>query len=262
MNTQHVLDPVAAYDQGAAFFSQMSEHRRGYLRGVENLVVARILPGSRSLLDVGSGDGLRAARIAREVGLSEVVLLEPSREMLGKVIGKAEIWPIRAEDLLLADSMPEGLPDRRFDVITCLWNVIGHIRDYDARVRVLARFGELLPENGKLFFDVNHRYNVKSYGLTRTSVRFFGDHISPRPTNGDVEVRWRLGDKTCRTRGHVFTDTEVRRMVSAAGLVIEERLVVDYDSGKVRRFACLGNLLYVLGCRNSSNDPASASQTS
>ena len=59
----------------------------------------------------------------------------------------------------------------------------------------------------------------------------------------------------------VFTDHEVRRLAAAAGLRIEERIVVDYDSGKVRRFAFEGNLLYVFH-RSSRIDSSRAPHTS
>jgi 2-polyprenyl-3-methyl-5-hydroxy-6-metoxy-1,4-benzoquinol methylase len=198
--------------------------------------------------------------IARDAALSKVVLLEPSKEMIKDVDAKTEIWPIRAEDLQSTKSVSGVNKSRGFDVITCLWNVLGHIRGNEARVGVLAQLGSMLPPQGKIFFDVNHRYNIRSYGFTRTVFRYVGDRLFPRSTNGDVEVTWRLGDEECRTYGHVFTDREVRRLASAAGLIILERIVVDYDTGTIRRFGFQGNLFYVLR-RNSSNDSHNASQT-
>jgi hypothetical protein len=50
-------------------------------------------------------------------------------------------------------------------------------------------------------------------------------------------------------------------MAHEAELEIEERIVVDYDSGKIRHFAFTGNLLYVLR-RRSSIDSDSAPHTS
>jgi hypothetical protein len=51
------------------------------------------------------------------------------------------------------------------------------------------------------------------------------------------------------------------RLANEAGLELEERLVIDYEDGRIRRFAFEGNLLYVFR-RRSRIDSASAPQTS
>jgi SAM-dependent methyltransferase len=238
-----LLDPVVAYDRLAPFFDRVAQRRSRYLASVEGMIVARIPTARRSLLDVGAGDGKRALRIARAAAIPETVLLEPSAQMTRTVEGRPEIWAVRAEDLDAADPR---VADRRFDVITCLWNVLGHIRPEAARVGSLREMGRLLTDEGRLFVDVNHRYNVRSYGVVRTLVRLIGDRLSPGEYRGDVTVTWAVDDgETCSTWGHVFTDREIRGLAARAGLVVEDRVVVDYDSGQARRWACLGNLLYV-----------------
>ena len=60
MATQPVpvmLDPIAAYDRIAPVFARVAEKRRRYLDSIDRLVISAIPPGSRSMLDVGSGDG-------------------------------------------------------------------------------------------------------------------------------------------------------------------------------------------------------------
>jgi 2-polyprenyl-3-methyl-5-hydroxy-6-metoxy-1,4-benzoquinol methylase len=262
MNESCILDPVAAYDRLAAFYPQISRQRERYLHSIERLVASRIPPGSGSLLDVGAGDGSRSARIARLAGLTQVVLLEPSSEMVKGAGNAAEIWPVRAEDLGSANSISERAKSRRFDVIVSLWNVLGHIAGEETRARVLRQLGRMSPANGKLFLDFNHRYNINSYGLAKTGARFLYDHLFPQSANGDVDVAWRIGNGECRTRGHVFTDAEVRKLASAADLVIDERVVVDYDTGRLRRFQYQGNLLYVFRRRSSCRDSVNAPQTS
>lgn len=254
-----VLDPVAAYDRVAPFFSEISGRRKRYLDSVDELTIARVPAGSRSLLDVGAGDGKRALQIARKAGLGEVVLLEPSGKMMKDSGSFPETWKIRAEDLGLGNAGPAN---RRFDVITCLWNVVGHIRPAETRLQVIRQLGRLLSPNGLLFLDVNHRYNVGSYGLLRTAGRFLYDQLSPGESNGDVTVSWSFGDNHCRTYGHVFTDREVRQLAVEAGLAISERIVVDYETGEVKRRGLEGNLLYVFRRCNSSSDSCNVSQTS
>lgn len=274
--TEHFEDPVAAYDRLAPHYADLSRRREPYLRSIEKIVASRVPPNSKSLLDVGAGDGIRTLQIARECGIQEIVLVEPSLEMTAQAIGmeKIEIWNIRAEELgdkasncasVRADvseaETKEKKEVQRFDVITCLWNVLGHIRRVEDRKRALRGIARRLMPGGRCFVDVNHRYNFRSYGVIAGGLRFIRDSLFYEETNADVIATWDLGGSSISTPGHVFTDREVRQLAAAAGLTIEERIVVDYDSGKVRRFAFQGNLLYVFR-RSSRIDSSSAPQTS
>jgi SAM-dependent methyltransferase len=233
-----LLDPVAAYDRVAPVYARLAEERRAYLKAVERLIAAEIPAGSRTLLDVGAGDGARARRIAEAAGLRDLVLLEPSPAMRSYCPLEATFWAMRAEDL--------GRQAGSFDVITCLWNVLGHIFPSAARVEVMRQFGRLASASGRIFIDVNHRYNARHYGAVATAVRLLRDRISPGEGNGDVTVTWHVGGQHCATTGHVFTQREFERLAQSAGLRVEKRFFVDYASGVTRRRSWEGNLLYVL----------------
>ena len=252
-SSQYFDDPVEAYTCLAPHYADLSSLRRPYLLSVENTVISRIPAGSSSLLDIGAGDGSRALRIAGKCGIANIVLVEPSLEMAAPAAGLAKVLNVRAEEL--SDT------STKFDVITCLWNVLGHICGVERRARTMKTMGRLLTPEGRCFVDLNNRCNLRSYGLFPTVARFIRDSISYKSENADVTARWTFGDKTISTYGHVFTDREIRQMVHESGLEIEERIVVDYDSGKIRRFVFMGNLLYVLR-RKSSMDSASAPHTS
>jgi 2-polyprenyl-3-methyl-5-hydroxy-6-metoxy-1,4-benzoquinol methylase len=225
-----LLDPVAAYNRIAASYAQLSEQRRAYLDAVERLVVAAIPAGSRSLLDVGSGDGVRALRIAHAAGLTNVTLLEPSAAMRRSWPADVTTWAMRAEDLASQSG--------QFDVITCLWNVFGHIFPAAARAEVLRQCSRLLAPGGRIFVDVSHRYNVAHYGVAQTLWRWF------RGSSGDVTVNWSAQGIT--TMGHVFSAAEFAALCRSAGLSIERRYVLDYATGELRRSIFQGHLLYVL----------------
>ncbi|MGO9093618.1 MAG: methyltransferase domain-containing protein [Bryobacteraceae bacterium] len=233
-----LLDPVAAYDRVAPVYARLAGGRRAYLEAVERLIAAEIPPGSRSLLDVGAGDGARARRIAQAAGLRELVLLEPSPVMRSYCPPETTIWATRAEDL--------GREAGSFDAITCLWNVLGHIFPSAARVEVLRQFGRLASPAGWIFIDVNHRYNARHYGVVATAVRVLRDWVSPGEGNGDVTVTWNVAGQHCSTTGHVFTQREFERLAQSAGLLVEKRFFVDYATGETRRRSWEGNLLYVL----------------
>jgi SAM-dependent methyltransferase len=230
-----MLDPVSAYDRIAPVFARIAEKRRLYLDSIDRLVISGIPSGSRSLLDVGSGDGRRARRIAQARNIAELLLLEPSLAMQD---GNATGQTMRAEDLHLIHG--------ECDVITCLWNVLGHIFPSASRLEVLHQFARLLSPQGRIFLDVQHRYNFRHYGTIPTTLRFLRDRLRWDETNGDVVVAWDVEDVRCTTRGHVFTDKEFRSLAQAAGLNIENRFVVDYATGECRRWSIEGSLLYVL----------------
>lgn len=253
---QEFVDPVAAYDYIAPAYSDLSAQHCKYLAAIEELVVEQVPPESHSMLDIGSGDGARALRLAQRAGIKEVVLLEPSSIMRAKIPQDVEIWPIRAEEI--CDYAPSK--GRQFDVITCLWNVLGHIRSWDARVRVLHQICRSLSPQGSFFLDVQHRYNVRSYGIPKTVLRFLYDRVWPRVTNGDVVASWQLKETTCSTFGHVFTNSEILKMARKAGLKSIGHNVVDYQTGEIARLRFQGNLLYHFR-RNDTNDSAKPSTT-
>jgi len=239
-SSKQPLDPVTAYNQLAPYYSDFSKRRAPYLRRVEELIATRIPAGASSLLDIGAGDGGRALRIAHTSGISRVVLLEPSARMSGETPSGCVAWRTRVEDLDVSEL------EVRFDVITCLWNVLGHIEGLKRRVRALSVAKQLLSSKGLLFVDVIHRYNVRSYGVVMTAARWLGDHLAPREDRGDVNARWQTSAGEISTYGHVFTHHEVQRLARSAGFECLERVVIDYGTGKVHRPSCMGNLLYVL----------------
>jgi len=118
MAEKYRLAPIAAYDAFAPFYSAYANTRRPYLRRVEDIVIAHA-PRTGSLLDVGAGDGSRALRIAQATKLRRIVLLEPSAGMRAQCPSGVEVWPYSASEIPNC-----GL---QFDVITCLWNVLGHL---------------------------------------------------------------------------------------------------------------------------------------
>jgi 2-polyprenyl-3-methyl-5-hydroxy-6-metoxy-1,4-benzoquinol methylase len=232
------MDPVAAYDRIAPVFAHLAERRKPYLDRIDQLVLSGIPSGSRSMLDVGSGDGARARRIAQSRGISELVLLEPSRAMQGAGHVDAKMWTIRAEELRSMQA--------EFDVITCLWNVLGHIFPSETRMETLRQFARLVSPHGRIFVDVNHRYNARQYGPLKTALRLLRDQVSWDEKNGDVAVSWDVQETRCTTRGHVFTDKEFRALARDSGLRLEKSFVIDYATGAQQRWNWEGNLLYVL----------------
>lgn len=238
--TEGVVPGASAYDALAPHYRAYSQTKSDYLRAVDEIVKSRLAAGARSLLDVGAGDGVRAQGIARACGVARLVLAEPSPAMAAccRRLAGAEVWQVGAEEL------PESA--RKFDAVTCLWNVLGHVETGAKRLAALRRMRALLAEGGLIFLDVNNRYNARAYGMFKTTARALFDLVSPSETNGDLSFDWEIGGRRIRARGHVFTPREVESLAAGAGLRVRERHVIDYETGARRRFAFQGQLLYVL----------------
>jgi len=237
--TTQFQDPVLAYDRLAKDYAELAKKRVHYLAGVEREVLSRVPTGSSALLDIGAGDGSRALRIASAARISRIVLAEPSGKMLSLAPNGATVWRDRAEDVGRQRS------NETFDVIICLWNVLGHVRGESRRVQALSAVKNLLSEEGRFFLDVTHRYNLRSYGILPTAARLLHDFFVRGETNGDVAANWKIGNARISTYGHVFTHHEVLGLATNSGLKLEERVVIDYETGDVRTRAFQGNLLYV-----------------
>lgn len=231
------LSPIEAYDALAPYYDSLRASREQYLSAIDQIVISEAR-GARTLLDVGSGNGARALRIAQSVGVTDVVLLEPSAGMRAQCREEAEYWSCEASRI--------PATARKFDLITCLWNTLGHLQDARERAEVLARLKTLLTPRGSIFLDVNHRYNGRNYGWARTAFRVLHDFVSPAESNGDVLTSWQAGAERICTHGHVFTQRELLAIFNNAGVRVKARWVVDYETGGARRFSFLGNLLYQL----------------
>src|SRR5205814_9377065 len=114
--------PVRAYDRLSQTCRELARPRELHLIAVEREILERGAAASKSQLDIGAVNGSRASRNASQAGISRIVLVEPSEKMIGQTSNGAETWRTRAEALGARSS------DEKFDVITCLWNVLGHIR--------------------------------------------------------------------------------------------------------------------------------------
>jgi SAM-dependent methyltransferase len=234
-----VLPPVAAYHLFAPWYQSYAATKQPYLRRIEHIIIDRLQQAqSRSLLDVGAGDGRRALRIARSANVRRSVLLEPSAGMRAQCREDVEIWPCTVQEI------PARAP--QFDAITCLWNVLGHLQNGPQRLLALSILRRHLSLGGSIFLDVNHRYNASAYGWCKTFSRILYDFISPSESHGDVIVSWTPAGLAIRTSGHVFTDAEMKQLVLRAGLKVVQRWVVHYESGAQPNLALRGHLLYQL----------------
>jgi SAM-dependent methyltransferase len=228
------------YDALAPHYRDYAEQKAAYLSSVDRFILDHAPAGASSMLDIGSGDGVRAMALARQLKVSTIVLSDYSKEMVARcrLLGASDVWQTTAQDL------PET--DRRFDIITCLWNVLGHLPDRASRITALARMKTLLSDRGIIFFDVNNRHNAAAYGWWKVIGRIVVDSVQHDDRRGDARFDWKIGDKVFPAMGHLFTPSEIETIIRESGLRVGERIAVDYTSGAVSRSLLCGQLLYLV----------------
>ena len=62
-------DVVAAYDLLSRVYPAIAEAHKSHLDAIDDLIIQLLPSGSRSLLDVGAGDGRRANKVASWTGI-------------------------------------------------------------------------------------------------------------------------------------------------------------------------------------------------
>lgn len=235
----NLSESYESYDALAEHFREYSETKKNYLQKVDECIIQNSPSQVNSLLDVGAGDGVRGIGIAHRLNARRIVLTEPSKKMfsLCKQHTAAELWNCEAA------SMP--LNQGKFDVILCLWNVLGHMPNNHARHSALKRMASLLADGGKLFIDVNNRYNAPAYGWVRVPLRMIVDALMPDESRGDANFDWRIGGKKIPAMGHVFTPAEMKRLFTGVDFQVLKRQNIDYQTGKYSKFPFVGQFLYI-----------------
>jgi len=235
------MSTLDAYDALAPHYREYAKGRSAYLDAVDRLILdSAPLPAAR-LLDVGAGDGVRGMRLARKLGAEWVVLCEPSHAMAESCrrLEPGAVWACEAQDLPATDD--------RFDVVLCLWNVLGHLPGRAARLAALGSIRDRLQPGGCLFLDVNNRHNSSAYGWWKVLGRRIIDALAPDERRGDAVFEWKVGQRSFPAAGHLFTPAEIEDLIARSGLNIWRRLAVNYVTGEYSTSPFRGQLVYQTG---------------
>jgi SAM-dependent methyltransferase len=230
-----VLESDQFYNAIAADYALWSQARQQYLSTVDGIVTEHS-PRAARMLDVGSGDGLRAHALADRIGAAQLTMMDNSEAML------ARCREVPGARVVRGDIADPGLDvSERFEVVTCVGNVLGHVGAPPRRATALANLAQLMAPDARLILDVHNRWNVRAYGWRawRNVVRGNGD----RP--GDFPLVPAFSQPVA-TRVHLFAPGELDRRFREHGLQVAGRYVVDYSTGARRRTVLEGQLIYVL----------------
>lgn len=234
------------YDIIAPYYRKHSQTKIKYLQAVDHFILKNFPKKSKSLLDIGSGDGIRAMNLAKNMGIKTIHLSDISNKMiqLCKKLKPTKVWHINAYQI--------PTHNYSFDVILCLWNVLGHIENNEKRIKALKKMALLLSKKGVIFLDVNNRYNAVNYGWFNTFIKILIDFFWFNEKRGNVNFTWKIDNKIISAKGHLFTPIEIENIIKAAGLSIVKKATVNYENGSFSTSFLKGQLLYML--KNNLSD--------
>lgn len=230
-----VSKTIGHYSTMSALYPSLSLSRSNYNAAVDSRLVSLSGQLGPRWLDIGAGDGARALSLNHELK-KNLTVLEPSA-LLPKTFESShpKIRVVRSQ-LEFADF------DHEFDVVTMLWNVVGHLESLRSCLRQVAKW---TAPSGLLFFDVNSPLNVRRFGLAPVlkNVTKGGQMLSfPWPqTDSDSSVTF------YRRRYLVAELAEAGFLASCSYL--------DYDSGLPTHSGFTGSMVVVAKKMPGSSGP-------
>ena len=226
------------YTGFAKTYENYASLRTAYITAVNKFVVDEI-GSANTIIDVGSGDGMRATLLARNLEAQHLTLVDNSDGMIGRLVEIKDVSVIKA-DISNYDESEE-----KYDLVLCLWNVLGHIPE-QKRKTALKNLASLMNNSGVLILDVNNRYNVPQYGIVSVIKNSLKDFFFPRKSNGDFELSINTGSEMIRTVVHIFNPFEMEKLIQSAGLKIVNKRVINYKDGSSSKSIFGGQLVYKL----------------
>ncbi len=232
-----MVDTIKAYDAVAPIYAEYASKRKAYIQGVDSLVLSH-LKSKSSLMDVGSGDGLRLREILSQSQIKSAIAVEPSSEMAKRCRVNANVEVIEST----IDKLNHG---QLYDVITALWNVLGHVPS-ELRIPSLQKMASSLTAQGIIMLDVNNRHNAPAYGHFKVLTRRLVDYFDFDEKRGDCYYDWQIGETKIPSYGHLFIHQEMLSLFQAASLNVQMCCAVNYENGVTSTSLTKGQLFYVL----------------
>ncbi len=223
-------------------YHEYSSGKVKYLNAVNSFIVKESI-SPKSMIDVGCGDGRRARKIADVLKINHLVMIDNSDGMielaknnLGVTVHKNDISD---HGFIIGD---------RYDLVTHLWNVLGHVPSSNRKTAVV-NMSKLVTHNGYIYIDVNNRYNISHYGFISVCRNIFKDILKPNDVNGDFNLKVITPNGQIETIVHIFSPFEIEELIKSAGLKIEKRKIINYVSGKSCKTIFGGQLLYKISMK-------------
>lgn len=229
-----MLESKKYYDVIAKDYNILYTERINYLNAIDTIIISENKNRKISnYLDIGSGDGRRSLKMINSLNPLNSTLIDDSSKMLEQIKS--------VKNLTIANnSFFDFETDRKFDLITCLWNVIGHIESNTLRKQFFQIIEKRLNNGGVFYFDVNNRYNIAHYGYSNVMKNLEMDSLNPSESNGVFNVG--EGDK--KTKVYIHNPFDVPKYVKDLNLEIQKTWFVEYKSGEIKDTFFEGQLFY------------------
>ena len=230
------------YDNLASGYRDYSLYRGAYLNTVDS-VVKRHLKPDYSIIDFGSGDGVRINNIAKNI-TSKLCLVENSNNMLAKIKEQYPHALVSNQDFADVNFQTNG----KYDIATCLWNVLGHLGNKEQVLSGLKNIRKSIKPNGIVILDVNNRHNIAQYKW-KAIRNIIKDFFIYKFENGDIKFNISVNDKQIPSCVHIFDKYEIENLINMAGFEIKSKIYINYANGNIKKSALFGQLCYILSIK-------------
>ena len=226
------LSSVQFYDSLAEIYDAELESRSQWVGKVEQLIAGWARERkARTILDIGAGNGRRVHRLIQATGMSGVAVdVSPGMIEWARRLGVEG----HVLDMASTDFVSGPLQGRKFDMVICTWNVLGHVQGHIPRVQAVRNMCSVLAPGGAVVLDVNNRYNTRQYGLRAVLRNLLRDTFQPGAAGDFLAHRSNSRGQTMHTLVHVFSSNEIAELCREAGLRIVKREYLDYMSGEAK----------------------------
>ncbi len=206
-----------------------------YLRAVEREICKT--DNIKSYLDIACGDATRSLRIVEVIKPDKVVLIDESKHMIERARFKKNL------DLELVNMDFFDYHSKiTFDMITCLWNVFGHLVDKNQRLNFLIKIHSLMSNNGVLFIDINNRYNIDYYGFKNVFLNIVKNILGVKNV-GSYNLKASNG---LISKVYIHKPNEFDKLINLAGFQIIEKKYFNYETGAEVDSSWRGQIFYKL----------------
>jgi ubiquinone/menaquinone biosynthesis C-methylase UbiE len=211
-------DVVGVFDAMAATYDELEpwyEHLYARVHAIVRQALPRLAPGAAaSALDAGCGTGFQTALLDALGYRAHGVDLSP---------GLLAVAHARLPRATFVRGRLEALPygDGSFDAVTCCGSTLSFVAD---PATALAELGRVLRPGGRLVLEVEHKWSAELAWMAASALT--GDALGYGVT---ARTLWQALARPLREscvlaypgygRLRLFTATELRRLLTAAGLV-------------------------------------------
>lgn len=201
---------VEIYSNLSSKYGSLTEQRRSYLQAVDRHFLELAKSCGKNWLDIGSGDGIRAVLLNQFLGKT-LTLIEPSRLLA------PSFEELNPEVSVIRSTLSSAKISRQFDLISMLWNVVGHLGSLDDSLRIVHK---ILADDGVLFLDANSPFNVRRFGLQAV--------VRNMTRRGQIQFPW--PDSNSLGQVNFFGRRVLSKKLKLAGFAPDFHYV-QYDNG-------------------------------